>query len=109
MRAVPPVLRGRQGRMAKVLGSGMATMSDSSMRVKPSMDEPSKPMPSSSAPSSSSSVIAKLLRNPSTSVNQSRMNLMSLSLTVRRTSSFVMPLPMSTILIVVRPGPDYLS
>ncbi len=28
-----------------MLGSGQATMSDSSMRAKPSIDEPSKPMP----------------------------------------------------------------
>jgi len=30
-------------------GSGMAVISDSSMRAKPSMEEPSKPMPSSRA------------------------------------------------------------
>ena len=70
---------GRQGTSWKVVGSGMAIMSDSSMRAKPSMDEPSKPMPSSRAFSSSSTVMAKLLRAPTMSVNQSRMNLTAFS------------------------------
>src|SRR6476620_2328182 len=51
----------------------MATMSDSSIALKPVIDEPSKPMPSFSAPSSSAGVIAKLFRCPSMSVNQKRM------------------------------------
>jgi hypothetical protein len=46
----------------KVAGSGIATMSDSSIALKPVMDEPSKPIPSSSAPSSSAGVIEKLFR-----------------------------------------------
>src|SRR5512141_258977 len=58
----------------KVSGSGMATMSDSSIALKPVIDEPSKPMPSSSASSISLGVTAKLLRWPSMSVNQSRTN-----------------------------------
>ena len=41
------------GRTRKVSGSGIATMSDSSIALKPVMDEPSKPMPSSRAPSTS--------------------------------------------------------
>jgi hypothetical protein len=41
------------GMSANVLGSGMATMSDSSIGLKPVMDEPSNPIPSSRAPSSS--------------------------------------------------------
>ena len=45
-------------------------MSDSSIALKPVIDEPSKPIPSSSAPSSSLGVIAKLFRCPSRSVNQ---------------------------------------
>ena len=36
-----------------VAGSGIATMSDSSIALKPVIDEPSKPIPSSSAPSTS--------------------------------------------------------
>ena len=47
-------------------------MSDSSIALKPVIDEPSKPMPSSSAPSISDGVIAKLFRCPSMSVNQKR-------------------------------------
>ena len=69
-----PTLRSpsRDGISWNVAGSGIATMSDSSIALKPVIDEPSKPMPSSSAPSSSAGVIAKLFRCPSTSVNQSR-------------------------------------
>ena len=47
-------------------------MSDSSIALKPVIDEPSNPIPSSSAPSSSDGVIAKLFRCPSMSVNQKR-------------------------------------
>ena len=43
----------RPGRTRKVSGSGIATMSDSSIALKPVIDEPSKPIPSSSAPSTS--------------------------------------------------------
>ena len=56
----------------KVAGSGIATMSDSSIGLKPVIDEPSKPIPSSSAPSISAGVIANDLRWPSRSVNQKR-------------------------------------
>src|SRR3954447_3714840 len=65
MRAVTP-----SGSTRNVAGSGIATMSDSSIALKPVIDEPSKPMPSSSAPSTSPVVIEKLLRCPSRSVNQ---------------------------------------
>ena len=47
-------------------------MSDSSIALKPVIDEPSKPIPSSSAPAISEGVIAKLFRCPSMSVNQKR-------------------------------------
>src|SRR5579884_898369 len=50
----------------------MATMSDSSIALKPVIDEPSKPIPSSSASSTSAGVMAKLFRWPSMSVNQRR-------------------------------------
>jgi hypothetical protein len=56
----------------KVSGSGIATMSDSSIALNPVIDEPSKPIPSSSAVSISCGVIAKLFRWPSRSVNQKR-------------------------------------
>ena len=61
---------GRDGMIRKVAGSGIATMSDSSIALKPVIDEPSKPIPSSSAASTSLGVIAKLFRCPSRSVNQ---------------------------------------
>ena len=71
----------------KVEGSGTATMSDSWIRLKPSIEEPSNPIPSVSAPSSSCDVIVNALRNPSTSVNHSRMNRMLRSSIVRSTYS----------------------
>jgi len=49
-------------------------MSDSSIALKPVIDEPSKPIPSSSASSISLGVIANDLRCPSMSVNQRRTN-----------------------------------
>jgi len=49
-------------------------MSDSWMRAKPWMDEPSKPIPSFIASSSSSIVITNVLRKPRTSVNHKWMN-----------------------------------
>src|SRR3954453_19786564 len=67
---IRPVLP--SGRTRYVAGSGIATISDSSIALKPVIDEPSKPMPSSSAPSISDGVIAKLFRCPSMSVNQKR-------------------------------------
>jgi hypothetical protein len=48
--------------IVNVSGSGIATMSDSSIALKPVIEEPSKPMPSSSAASISPGVIAKLFR-----------------------------------------------
>src|SRR5438270_9632075 len=60
----------------KVSGSGIATMSDSSIALRPVIDEPSKPIPSSRASSTSFGVIAKLFRCPSMSVNQRRTNSM---------------------------------
>ena len=55
-----------------VAGSGIATMSDSSIALKPVIDEPSKPIPSSSAPCISDGVTANDFRCPSRSVNQKR-------------------------------------
>ena len=76
---------GFHGMSWNVAGSGTATMSDSWIRLKPSIDEPSNPMPSANAPSSSCDVIVKDFRNPSTSVNHRRMNRMPRSSIVRRT------------------------
>ena len=80
---------GRQGMIANVDGSGMAIMSDSSIGLKPVIDEPSKPIPPSKASSSSAALMEKLFSCPSTSVNQSRMNRTSRSLTTFITSSVV--------------------
>ena len=49
-------VRGRHGRMVKVVGSGRAYMSLSSERTNPSIADPSKPMPRVRALSSSSTV-----------------------------------------------------
>ena len=88
MRATPCSV-GRQGRSAKVRGSGWAIMSDSSIALKPVMLEPSKPMPSSKASSSSSTLIEKDFSWPRMSVNQKRMKRMSRSWTIALTSSAV--------------------
>ena len=62
-------------------------MSDSWIRLNPSIDEPSNPFPSANAPSSSCDVIVNDFRNPRTSVNHSRMKRIPRSSTVRRTYS----------------------
>ena len=69
-----PCSSGRHGRIAKVVGSGIAIMSDSSIALKPVIEEPSKPMPPSNASSSSAELIEKDLSWPRMSVNQRRMN-----------------------------------
>src|SRR5919199_1020899 len=84
-----PDASGRQGSVAKVDASGIAIMSDSSIALKPVIDEPSKPIPPSKASSSSSALIEKLLSCPRMSVNQSRMKRISWSLTSALTSSAV--------------------
>src|SRR5690349_622117 len=70
-----------------VPGSGLAIMSLSEARAKPSIAEPSKPMPSAKAPSSSAGATATDLRKPSTSVNHSRTKRISRSSSVRSTNS----------------------
>ncbi len=67
----------------------MAIMSDSSMALKPVIDEPSKPMPPSNASSSSSLPTEKLFSCPRMSVNQKRMKRMSRSSTSALTSAAV--------------------
>ena len=76
-----------QGRISKLLGSGLARTSDSCTREKPSIDEPSNRMPSSKAPSSSTGEIANDLSWPNTSVNHSRTMRTPRSSTVRSTYS----------------------
>src|SRR5947208_16034066 len=57
----------------------MAIMSDSSIGLKPVIDDPSKPIPPSNASSSSAALIEKLFSWPSRSVNQRRTKRTSLS------------------------------
>src|SRR5581483_4556840 len=61
-------------------------MSDSSIALKPVIDDPSKPIPSSSAPSTSLVVIEKLFRWPSMSVNHRSTSSTPRSLICFRTS-----------------------
>ena len=84
--AAPPAARA--GR-AKVDGSGMAIMSDSSIALKPVIDEPSKPIPPSKASSSSAALIENDFSWPRMSVNQKRMKRMLRSSTSALTSSAV--------------------
>ena len=75
----------RDGMSWNVSGSGWATMSSSAMRLKPSMDDPSKTMPFSNAASSSAGEIANDFSCPATSVNQSRTSRTPRSVTRRST------------------------
>jgi hypothetical protein len=84
-----PLSSGRQGSTANVDASGIAIMSDSSIALKPVIEEPSKPIPPSKASSSSCALIEKLLSWPRMSVNQRRTKRMSRSLTRAFTSSAV--------------------
>ena len=64
-------------------------MSDSSIALKPVIEDPSKPIPPSKASSSCSEWIAKDFSWPRTSVNQRRMKRMPRSWTSALTSSGV--------------------
>jgi hypothetical protein len=70
-------------------GSGMAIMSDSSIALKPVIEEPSKPMPPSKASSSSAALIENDLSWPRMSVNQKRMKRIACSSTNALTSLLV--------------------
>jgi hypothetical protein len=56
IRATPCSI-GRQGSVENVVGSGTAIMSDSSIGLKPVIEEPSKPIPPSNASASSVALI----------------------------------------------------
>ena len=77
----------RHGKIENVAGSGFANMSDSVMRAKPSIAEPSKPIPSAKAFSSSAGAIATDFKNPKTSVNHKRTKRILRSSSVRSTNS----------------------
>src|SRR5262245_36283098 len=77
----------------------MAIMSDSSIRLNPVIDEPSKPMPSSRAPGSSSRPTANDFSAPKMSVNQSRMNSTFSSSTRASTSAARVPVTSGAIAI----------
>ena len=82
MRATPPPSSsGRHGSVRNVAGSGIAIMSDSSIALKPVIDEPSKPIPPSNASSRSAELIENDFSWPRMSVNHSRMKRMPLSRT----------------------------
>src|SRR5215213_6105786 len=85
----PPPSSGRHGSRRNVLGSGIAIMSDSSIALKPVIEEPSKPMPASKAPSRSWELIENDLSCPRMSVNQRRMKRTPVSRTCASTSSAV--------------------
>src|SRR5690349_13122897 len=82
----------RHGRIWKVDGSGLASMSASYTRANPSIAEPSKPIPSANAASSSAGATATDFRKPRTSVNQSRTNRTSRSSSARSTKSSCLPM-----------------
>ena len=89
MRATPAPSSGRQGSTLNVVGSGIAIMSDSSMALKPVIEEPSKPMPPSKASSSCSLEIENDFSCPRMSVNHRRTKRMPCSSTSALTSSGV--------------------
>ena len=81
-----PCSSGRHGSTAKVEGSGIAIMSDSSIALNPVMEDPSNPIPSSKASSSSWELIENDFNWPKISVNQKRMKRMLRSSTSAFTS-----------------------
>ena len=80
---------GRHGRISNVLRSGYRYISDSSIRTKPSIAEPSNIHLLSNALSSWLAVIATFFKFPDTSVNWSLINCTSFSSTSWIISCFV--------------------
>ena len=104
MRATPPPSSsGRQGSTANVVGSGIAIMSDSSIALKPVIEDPSKPIPPSNASSSSEALMLNDFSWPRMSVNQSRMKRIPRSSASALTSSRVMGESMLGGRVVERP------
>src|SRR5919197_3162306 len=86
----PPSSAGRHGSSENVVASGIAIMSDSSIALKPVIEDPSKPMPPSNASSRSAALIANDFSWPRMSVNQRRMKRMPRASTAALTSSGVL-------------------
>ena len=80
---------GRQGKMTKLSRSGQRYWSDSLMRTKPSMEEPSIMIWLSTAFSIWEAVMATFFSWPKMSVNCIRMNFTSSSFTIRMISSLL--------------------
>ena len=76
------------GTILNVAGSGFASISLSSIRANPFIEEPSNPIPSSNAASNSLTEIVTHFNRPRMSVNQSPTNFTPCSFTVSNTSSF---------------------
>ena len=72
-----------------MLASGIAIMSDSSIALKPVIEEPSKPIPPSNASSSSAALIENDFSCPRMSVNHRRMKRIPRSSASALTSSGV--------------------
>src|SRR3954464_516462 len=84
-----PCPSGRRGGATKGGGSGIDIIPDSSLPLKPVIEEPSKPMPFSNASSSSAELMLNDLSCPRMSVNQRRMKRSWCSSTIALTSSTV--------------------
>ena len=77
---------GRQGRIAYEFGSGLRSMSDSSIRQKPSIEDPSNQIPSVRAFSAWAAGMATFFGSPWISENWSLMNF-TRSASIRSSSS----------------------
>ena len=84
-----PASSGRHGSCTNVEGSGWAIMSDSSIALKPVIEEPSNPIPPSNASASSVVLTENAFSWPRMSVNHSRTNRILCSATCASTSSAV--------------------
>src|SRR2546422_1104362 len=89
-----------EGRTRKVSRSGLSTMSDSSIRTKPSIAEPSKRMSPERPLSNWLSGTSKFLLTPRMSVNCSRRNATPCSRQRLRISFFVAPVVFSAVAVI---------
>src|SRR5438034_5574586 len=91
-----------EGSTRKVSRSGLSTMSDSSIRTKPSIAEPSKRMSPERALSNWLSGTSKFLLTPRMSVNCSRRNATPCSRQRLRISFFVAPVVFSAVAVMAQ-------